>query len=284
MSESAVASPEQTPVTIPAPEPAPIPEPAPAAAAAPAPEPQPAPAPPPPPAAPAPVVTAAELVRVDNAEPGAQKPPARPWSGIGRKPGSKNKPKLVPSPQGELMPKALLDLPRPGAAPGQPGAQPGQSAQPGQGTAPEPEPIPAGPDRFRQSAESTFDGIIILATMLIGQEWQPRSGKLPNGQHVDEREQVVKALEKYYRTKNIPELPPWLELAMAAGVYSACRLREQNTRTKMQIVYLKVKGALSSVFGRLFRRKRGLQIVPKPEPGGIPAEQAAQELQPEGQP
>ena len=114
-----------------------------------------------------------------------------------------------------------------------------------QGAQSEPEPVPVAVvptvDPFRQNAEVAFDTSAGLLTMFFGPEWQPRSK--------DEREQVVCACEKFFRTKNMPDIPPGWALVIVAGCYAAPRFQAPPTKAKLAIVWFTVKGWFASCSG-----------------------------------
>jgi hypothetical protein len=96
---------------------------------------------------------------------------------------------------------------------------------------PEPEPLPGEPSApsfdCRATAEVSFDTGAGIMTMIFGGEWQPKT--------TEEREQVVAALTRYFEVKNIRDIPPGAALTLVLLTYSAVRLKEPKTASKLKL-------------------------------------------------
>lgn len=94
------------------------------------------------------------------------------------------------------------------------------------------EPGPKLPN-YAQTAAMSFDMTTGLLTRIFGPEWQPQS--------VEERAMVVTAIEAYYRSVELPDIPPGYMLCFVVAAYAAPRLNAPPTRTKLQALWLWVK-------------------------------------------
>ncbi len=124
------------------------------------------------------------------------------------------------------------------------------------GAAPQPSPIAVIPDaRFEGMANMTFDMTTGLLTRIFGPEWQPTPDQ-DNPQVSHERMTVVMAIKKYYESVNLPDIPPGYMLCFVALAYAAPRMSAQPTKTKMQMVWLWLKGKFQ-------KRKPGIPTIVK---------------------
>lgn len=98
------------------------------------------------------------------------------------------------------------------------------------------------PTDYQQLAEVSFDMGTSTLSMVLGPEWQPKSK--------DERASVCVALETYYRTKQVGDMPPGVMLCFVLLAYSAPRLREPSTQEKLKIGFAWLKNRFAGIFGR----------------------------------
>lgn len=106
---------------------------------------------------------------------------------------------------------------------------------------------------YRKTSELLFDLSTNSLSMFLGAEWQPRQPLDPA--QPSEREVMVKGIESYIRTKNIPDIPPGYMLAFLVVMYSAPRMQQPNTRGKLKLAYQWVKSKAGGLF-TLFKRKK----------------------------
>ncbi len=84
----------------------------------------------------------------------------------------------------------------------------------------------------------------------FGPEWKPEND--------EEKNACVTSLAAYFRTKKVEDVPPGLMLCIVLGAYSAKRVAQPNTKTKLIALYLWIKPRVVSVFSRIagfFKRK-----------------------------
>lgn len=81
---------------------------------------------------------------------------------------------------------------------------------------------------YKLMAEATFDLTTGVAATAIGPEWTARSA--------EEREMVCGPLARYFEYKQVKDLPPNLALALVVVAYSAPRLREPSTASKLRLL------------------------------------------------
>lgn len=147
---------------------------------------------------------------------------------------------------------------------------------------PEPSPDPAPPDftdingaaplptpgaqpnlvlpakRFEEMAKMSFEmGTGILAR-LLGPEWQSTDP--------DERATVILAIQKYYQSVDLPDIPPGYMLCFVIAAYAAPRMGAQPTRTKLQGAWLWLK----TKFGRKRNNIPVMRIVQQAQPEAKP--------------
>lgn len=80
-------------------------------------------------------------------------------------------------------------------------------------------------DKFRPAAESTVLMMEAAAVGLISDEWKFRDDA--------EKNMLIDATEKYFRSANIPDIPPGLMLIAMFALYAAPRLSMPQTQQKI---------------------------------------------------
>jgi hypothetical protein len=154
----------------------------------------------------------------------------------GRPPGSKTK-------KPENPPQIISQIPgEPGTAPAPEGTEALPGAENGLEASPEaPEAVPVDYRAQATMAVALTTGIL---SKVIGPEWEPENEK--------EMESVVIPLEAYFRTKQMPDLPPGWIVAIAIAGYSAKRLSApatqsfvSRTKDRAKMVFLWLKNRLS---------------------------------------
>ena len=110
-----------------------------------------------------------------------------------------------------------------------------------------PPPAPSPAIRFEAMAAMSFDMGAGIMARIFGPEWNPTSK--------EERDAVVGAIKAYYESVDMPDIPPGYMLCFVLAAYSAPRLAQQPTRTKLQAAWLWLK--------MRFQRKQR-QPLPKP--------------------
>jgi hypothetical protein len=88
--------------------------------------------------------------------------------------------------------------------------------------------VPRTERDFKPLAIVTVETLTGLASMLLGEDWKP---EIRDG--VDERVELVKAWEAYYRAKGVSELPPEAMLALTMGGYVLPRLQRESMKAKL---------------------------------------------------
>lgn len=104
---------------------------------------------------------------------------------------------------------------------------------------------------YQLLAETTFDGATGLAASFVGPEWAARNEA--------ERAGVVTPLAAYMKHKQMTDLPPGAVLAVAIIAYSAPRLREPATASKLAKLMTWFKGKFVAFF---YRNPPHNQITP----------------------
>jgi hypothetical protein len=94
--------------------------------------------------------------------------------------------------------------------------------------------------RFEAMAGMTFDTATALLSRVFGPEWLP-SPDTDNKTISTERATVCLAIQKYYASVNMPDLPPGYILCFVCLAYAAPRLAAQPTKTKLQSAWLWLK-------------------------------------------
>lgn len=92
---------------------------------------------------------------------------------------------------------------------------------------------------YQLMAEATFDVTTGVAASAIGPEW--------NAKNEDERQMVCKPLARYLEYKQVKDLPPNLALALVVVAYSAPRLREPGTASKLRMLWAWTKERLRAL-------------------------------------
>ena len=106
-------------------------------------------------------------------------------------------------------------------------------------------PIEPQTPKFEAMANMTFDMSTGILARIFGPEWLSSDP--------DERASVVLAIQKYYASVNLPDIPPGYMLCFVIAAYSAPRLGAQPTRTKLQAAWLWLK--------MKFTRKKPLPVL-----------------------
>jgi hypothetical protein len=107
---------------------------------------------------------------------------------------------------------------------------------------------------YAAMAGAVFDMTTGTLCVVFGPEWQPRSP--------DERGAVVTSMAVYFESKGLQDIPPGLMLTAVLLAYSAPRLREPPTRSKLAAI----GGWLKAHWP--FRRRR--LATPFPQPATAP--------------
>lgn len=111
-------------------------------------------------------------------------------------------------------------------------------------------------DTYRQSAEATIDSLIAISCMMGGEEFAPRQ-IIDNGSKkvvIDERENGVRAFERYYRHKNMVDIPPGIALCFwFAGYYGSRMSQSPSVRFRMKTGFSWLKDKLN--FSKRAREK-----------------------------
>src|SRR5262249_53453538 len=95
----------------------------------------------------------------------------------------------------------------------------------------------------------SFDMGAGIMSRIFGPEWNPTNA--------EERAAVVNAIKNYYESVNMPDIPPGYMLCFVLAAYSAPRLAQQPTKTKLQAAWLWLK--------MRFQRKQRQSIQPIPQ-------------------
>lgn len=101
-----------------------------------------------------------------------------------------------------------------------------------------PETEPAQDQRIKVAAQKFADIFIITGISFFGEEWKPEKS-----QGVDERQMLVDANERWMIENGYVEPPAWIDLMMAYGLYSGKRFFQPVTKSKVKILWEKVKFA-----------------------------------------
>lgn len=161
-----------------------------------------------------------------------------------------------------------------GAAPPKPAKPGAQAPDPSNGVAPadfsdlvDPGPV-ADTNRlapmldrskhYQAGAVLTFEMSTNILSQIFGDEWQPQSEQ--------EKAFVVSALQKYYESIEMPDLPPGYVLCFVCLAYAAPRLAAPKTKNKLALAWYWVKSKFS-------RRKYPAAAQAKQPAPAIPAQQ-----------
>lgn len=90
---------------------------------------------------------------------------------------------------------------------------------------------------YQQMAEMSFNMTTGLLSQVFGPEWQPRND--------EEKGLVVKATADYFKSVQLPDIPPGYVLCFVCLAYAAPRLNQQPTKTKLQQGWLWFKSKFS---------------------------------------
>ncbi len=108
--------------------------------------------------------------------------------------------------------------------------------------------------RIRAAAEKFADIFIITGISFFGDEWKPEIGKGFN-----ERDILVEANQRYMIENGYVEPPAWVDLFLAYGLYMGKRLFQPVTKSRVKILWDKVKMASTNLWlkiqGKSFRVK-----------------------------
>lgn len=122
-----------------------------------------------------------------------------------------------------------------------------------------------GADSYRESAEATIDSMMALATMFGGEEFAPRTITDPNTRKVivDERENGIRVFERYYRHKNMRDIPPGIAVAIfCAGYFGQRFAQNQTVRSRVKNGLVSFGSKIKGMFGR---RKETTKAADKKE-------------------
>lgn len=86
---------------------------------------------------------------------------------------------------------------------------------------------------YKLMSEATFDLSVGVLSNSLGPEWQPKTP--------EERQSVCTALETYFKFKQVKDLPPGLALTIVVVAYSAPRLKEPSTSSKLRLAWTWIK-------------------------------------------
>lgn len=103
---------------------------------------------------------------------------------------------------------------------------------------------------YGKMGEMTFDLGTGIFVKLFGDEWKPQSA--------EERAGVVDAIRAYYQSKQMPDIPPGMMLAIVVAVYAAPRISAPTTRSRLQMLWTWTK---LKIF-RLKPQPPKLQVIP----------------------
>jgi hypothetical protein len=103
-----------------------------------------------------------------------------------------------------------------------------------------------GFDVYKAQAEYYFDFAESQLAAYIGPEW--------NKQSDEEKAAVVLPLAKYLEKTQAKELSPGMLLLVAVGTYGARRVQHPNTKEKLILAWLKVRGFFQRVFARFSKQ------------------------------
>jgi len=112
------------------------------------------------------------------------------------------------------------------------------------------------PAKFEGMANMSFDMTTGLLARIFGNEWLPQPDADDQTKST-ERATVVLAIQKYYESINLPDIPPGYMLCFVVLAYSAPRLAAQPTKTKLQSAWLRFK--------LFFSKKKGLEVSRPPQ-------------------
>jgi hypothetical protein len=118
----------------------------------------------------------------------------------------------------------------------------------------------------------------VLATTL-GPEWLPRD---MNGEKGGERQTVTVPLEIYFRSKEMPDLPPGVVLLLALAMYGAPRLRAPDTSSKLKRVFLWVRSRFKKSKPAYAVRTPEKKVEPTAPPSTPGQAQPLEETEPTG--
>jgi hypothetical protein len=129
------------------------------------------------------------------------------------------------------------------------------------GAAPVADPSQASPDA--QNAPQAVDyraTAVFVVTMatgtlagVIGPEWKPDDK--------NEEEILINAVEAYMRTKQTPEIPPGMMLALVVAGYSMKRINQPGTRSFLERAKIRA-GKIALWFKSKMARKRPAPVTP----------------------
>jgi hypothetical protein len=100
-------------------------------------------------------------------------------------------------------------------------------------------------------AEMAFGLSTGILSQVLGPEWQPRNEQ--------ERQLIVVPLAAWMKSKDVRDIPPGLMLCLAIGAYSAGRINQPSTASKLKLGWQWVKVKVGGLFGR---KRAKLSVVP----------------------
>lgn len=184
----------------------------------------------------APVVPAAPAAPVAPAAPAAPAAPVNPLDAVAvgedqllsTPTAAALPPPLTADPGGELPPETVKR--KRGAPKGNKNWQGGEQSQ---SNVPNIADLRAAAENvavdYKLMSEATFDLSTGVMASTLGPEWNPKTE--------EERQMVCKPLARYFEWKKMKDLPPNLALALVCAAYSAPRLREPGTASKLRMLW-----------------------------------------------
>lgn len=112
-------------------------------------------------------------------------------------------------------------------------------------------PLPSAVVNYEASAKMLFGMSAGLLSQVLGPEWKPSSN--------DEETMMVGAIKTYLESVQLPDIPPGYMLLLCVAAYSAPRLTQPSTKSRLYAGWLWIKSKIP------FRRKSNpaLQVLKK---------------------
>lgn len=90
----------------------------------------------------------------------------------------------------------------------------------------------------KTAAILTVQCLFIICTSLGGEEWQPIKD---SSKGTDERKQLIEVWEQYYISSGVFNIPPWMTVVVATGMYAAPRFTMPKTQSRARKVWTWMK-------------------------------------------
>ncbi len=97
--------------------------------------------------------------------------------------------------------------------------------------------------RIKIAASKFADVFIITGISFFGDEWKPEKAG-----GIDERQMLIDANERWMIENGYVEPPAWIDLVMAYGLYSGKRLFQPVTKSRVQLLWGKIKMSTTNLW------------------------------------